>query len=91
MLYDVIGDQLGGAMSAVVEKLRVMEKEGLLREGKQSFITMSWPKQLDDCSGGCSESAVATSYCCKACSSSSLTWLSGSGSKSSSHPSLNHA
>ena len=42
MLYDVIGEQLGGAMSAVVEKLRVMEKEGLLREGKQSFITMSW-------------------------------------------------
>ena len=41
MLYDVIGEQLGGAMSAVVEKLRVMEKEGLLREGKQSFITTS--------------------------------------------------
>ena len=37
MLYDVICEQLGGAMSAVVEKLRVMEKEGLLREGKQSF------------------------------------------------------
>ena len=36
MLYDVISEQLGGAMSAVVEKLRVMEKEGLLREGKQS-------------------------------------------------------
>ncbi|CAI8049879.1 hypothetical protein GBAR_LOCUS27455, partial [Geodia barretti] len=34
MLYDVICEQLGGAMSAVVEKLRVMEKEGLLREGK---------------------------------------------------------
>jgi L-gulonate 3-dehydrogenase len=34
MLYDVIGEQLGGAMSAVVEKLRVMEKEGLLREGQ---------------------------------------------------------
>ena len=34
MLYDVISEQLGGAMAAVVEKLRLMEKEGLLREGK---------------------------------------------------------
>ena len=48
-------------------------------------------QQLDDCSGGGSKSAVATSYCCNACSSSSSTWLSGSGSRSSSHPSLNHA
>ena len=38
MLYDVISDQLGGAMAAVAEKLVVMEKEGLLREGKESQV-----------------------------------------------------
>ena len=33
VLYDVMSEQLGGAMIAVAEKLVTMEKEGLLREG----------------------------------------------------------
>ena len=35
VLYDVASEQLGGAMAAVAEKLKVMEKEGLLREGER--------------------------------------------------------
>lgn len=33
VLYDVISEQLATAMSAIKEKLVVMEKEGLLHEG----------------------------------------------------------
>ncbi|CAI8049878.1 hypothetical protein GBAR_LOCUS27455 [Geodia barretti] len=45
MLYDVICEQLGGAMSAVVEKLRVMEKEGLLREGEVATADSETPPE----------------------------------------------
>ena len=33
VLYDVIAEQLDRAMTAIAEKLVVMENEGLLREG----------------------------------------------------------
>ena len=33
VLYDVVSEQLDGAMSAISDKLVVMEKEGLLRDG----------------------------------------------------------
>ena len=35
MLYDVSSDQLVGAMDAIAEKLAVLEKEGLLRDGER--------------------------------------------------------
>ena len=34
VLYDVLSEQLEGAMAAVADKLAAMEKEGLLREGE---------------------------------------------------------
>jgi L-gulonate 3-dehydrogenase len=38
VLYDVVSEQLDGAMSAISDKLVVMEKEGLLRDGQSAEI-----------------------------------------------------
>ena len=63
MLYDVISEQLGGAVTAVADKLAIMEKEGLLKDGEciemklfdsdEMFVCTSYSVCVCVCVCGC--------------------------------------
>ena len=52
MLYDVISEQLGGAVTAVADKLAIMEKEGLLKDGECIEMKLFYQRLCAWCMGG---------------------------------------